>query len=574
MIVMGKVFTEELKEKMKLEDDKWRSMGSWHLADLSVAIESTPSPCTVSPEVVWRVASTMATRSSQRILDKRPIPHCHVREDDQPRKKSRPDDLRESNAAYARYLDTVTIYVGDEQIPFVLHLGILRERCPKLLEVLGQDASIRGNDAFELPAEEERTFRMFQVWLYTGELIEPTADVLGKSEEEFEAQKRDVTRLVVGDSKEAESSVKWLDEDLIDLYLLGRRFKLDTLCNNIINELWAEHNLMQCTTSLPAIKKAFAKSQHLSQFLIHEADYRLSTDKLNIPDKVTEYPLEYVAGILRQILERQQASRHGWSDMSVVDNYWQRVCRYHNNCMRGTVLGCEEHWIESWQQRKLNRSRKQALYTRLSDVGTVVVGPEQVPFTVHIRLVSAFSEFFRGAFEGRFEEGRTGRVVLEDDSPAEFAMMLHWLYTGDVHVPSKDDYDFLDALEPHVGDSEAEDGSSCVYPPNPDHLRGRFQDSLVGLYILADKRGVQRLKNDILTQICDQKSRGWPLLVSSLERISMACDNLPDQDPLRAWLEQEASRHWSRSMNLSRSDMQKLPPDFLANVMHNMLQRH
>ncbi|KAF7192087.1 hypothetical protein HII31_06473 [Pseudocercospora fuligena] len=460
-----------------------------------------------------------------------------------------------------------------QQTPFILHLGILRERCPKLLEVLGQDASIHGDDAFELVAEDERIFRMFQVWLYTGELIEPTADVLGKNEDEFAMQKRNAIRLVEGDSKEVERSIKWLDEDLIDLYLLGRRFKIETLRNDILNELWAEHNSLQCTTSFPAVKKAFEKSQHLSQFLIHEAVYRLYADELNIPDNAAEYPPEYVTGILRQVLKTHQAPRYSWSEMT-VDDYWLRVCQYHSNCGRSTTFACERRWAALQRQRSLNRSRKQALYTRLSDIGTVVVGPEQVSFTVHITLISAFSEFFRGAFEGRFEEGRTGRVVLEDDSPAEFAMMVHWLYTGDVHVPSNDDYDFLDALEPHDGDTEAENGSSCGYPPNPDHLKRRFQDSIVGLYILADKRGVQRLKNDILTQISDQKSGSWPLLVSSIERISLACDNLPDQDPLRAWLEQEASRNWSGSMNLSRSDMKKLPPDFLANVMHNILQRH
>ncbi|EME80659.1 uncharacterized protein MYCFIDRAFT_156289 [Pseudocercospora fijiensis CIRAD86] len=259
--------------------------------------------------------------------------------------------------------------------------------------------------------------------------------------------------------------------------------------------------------------------------------------------------------------------------MHAPDNYWERVCGYHINCVHSSALRCEHRWIESCKQRTLNRTRKQALYTRLSDIGTVLVGPEQVPFTVHITLISVFSDFFRGAFEGRFEEGRTRRVVLEDDSPADFAMMLYWLYTGDIYIPTKDDYDFLDALKGHDGASEAEDGSGWVTLPSSLALKLRFQDSLVGLYILADKRGVQRLKNDILTQIRDQKSGSWPLLISSIDRISLACYNLPDQDPLRAWLEQEASQSWTGSMHLSRSEIKKLPPDFLVNVMHNILQR-
>ncbi|KAK4539601.1 hypothetical protein LTR36_010537 [Oleoguttula mirabilis] len=76
----------------------------------------------------------------------------------------------------------------------------------------------------------------------------------------------------------------------------------------------------------------------------------------------------------------------------------------------------------------------------LDTTATVLVGFERVPFIVHKGLICRYGDFFRGAFDGRFKEGKDMEVELKLDSVKDFALFLHWLYAQSVHVPTTSEH--------------------------------------------------------------------------------------------------------------------------------------
>lgn len=62
---------------------------------------------------------------------------------------------------------------------------------------------------------------------------------------------------------------------------------------------------------------------------------------------------------------------------------------------------------------------------------TVKVGPSGKEFHIHKGLICYYSEYFRGAFKGGFQESE-GVVKLDDDRVDVFQCFVNWLYTGKV----------------------------------------------------------------------------------------------------------------------------------------------
>ena len=65
---------------------------------------------------------------------------------------------------------------------------------------------------------------------------------------------------------------------------------------------------------------------------------------------------------------------------------------------------------------------------------TFVVGPEPTKKTllVHKHLPSAYSTFFKAAFESPMVEGATQSMRLEDLDVSTFGALVHWLYTQEI----------------------------------------------------------------------------------------------------------------------------------------------
>lgn len=75
---------------------------------------------------------------------------------------------------------------------------------------------------------------------------------------------------------------------------------------------------------------------------------------------------------------------------------------------------------------------------------SVLVGFDQIRFTVHRGLVCRYSEYFRGAFEGNFVEGQKQEVLLNQESAKDFALFLSWLYGQVIYLPTMDEHKIYD----------------------------------------------------------------------------------------------------------------------------------
>ncbi|KAL1642392.1 hypothetical protein SLS58_005466 [Diplodia intermedia] len=69
----------------------------------------------------------------------------------------------------------------------------------------------------------------------------------------------------------------------------------------------------------------------------------------------------------------------------------------------------------------------------LGQIVTIEVGTAPaVKFFVHEALLCYYSAFFHNALNGRFKEAESKVISLPEDDPIEFAMAVHWLYSGEV----------------------------------------------------------------------------------------------------------------------------------------------
>ncbi|KAF2100834.1 hypothetical protein NA57DRAFT_74433 [Rhizodiscina lignyota] len=97
---------------------------------------------------------------------------------------------------------------------------------------------------------------------------------------------------------------------------------------------------------------------------------------------------------------------------------------------------------------------------------SVTVGRLQEVFNIHKALLSASSDNFAAALNGRFTEGQENAINLEDAAPETFRAYVDWLYSGSLQ-------------DSHI---------SCVRMPHS------CQHHWLSVYIFADRYIIPELK--------------------------------------------------------------------------------
>jgi speckle-type POZ protein len=132
---------------------------------------------------------------------------------------------------------------------------------------------------------------------------------------------------------------------------------------------------------------------------------------------------------------------------------------------------------------------------------------DQVP--AHSAIVAAFSPVFAAMFEaGRFKEGQTRAVNIEDIDSKVFRKLLQFLYTGSSGSSSKDPSDVLQALflaaDKYQVDALREICEECLIP----QLELK---NVLHLLAWAHRYGAPKLKEAAVTYIVKQRKEVWKL---------------------------------------------------------------
>lgn len=109
----------------------------------------------------------------------------------------------------------------------------------------------------------------------------------------------------------------------------------------------------------------------------------------------------------------------------------------------------------------------------MSDTFYIVVGDTKPGFIVHASVLIQ-SPVLLAMCEGQFEEAVTHKITLHDDNPADFSLMLEYLYTGDFPFEGSDNLE--------------------------------LEHQLADLYIMADKYQLQSLKDLVIAKLSSSTS--------------------------------------------------------------------
>ncbi|KAK3644358.1 hypothetical protein LTR56_005451 [Elasticomyces elasticus] len=454
-----------------------------------------------------------------------------------------------NDSVFGQYADAFTVRVGTPSVPFTIHTGLLARRCPAYAETLLGAQAVRKRCANQtnipaLPNESARTFWMFLVWLYTEKLIPPPVD-LGKGISGVETRGgKVISRLKVKDQKTSRyAEAIWVEEDIVDIYVFGRRSHIDSLSNLALSEL-ALHGLqLEVTASRTAVTKAFASGHWTSllcNYLVDEATSFQGGQTLALPETL-HFPETY--------LDRIAEAKH---NNSIPAPFLPDPCRYHIH-----------HGI----------GEQQLCSARLKPGRAVTIGNTVV--YEHLRetgLLLADADFFKGAFSGQFAEGKNDVVELNEEHPAAFLMFVHWLYTGELSPIRPSGFKDL-ASHGHVGDPTVQADVDDVLL---DIIRlGRLEhrcDMLyyLVLYSLADRRGVRELRNKVVDKFIQCREEGWPL--PSISMIRLAYNMLPGSSKLCLFLAHEVAWFWDDKTHQNFRAVKKMSSEFLAIVLQQMIE--
>lgn len=136
------------------------------------------------------------------------------------------------------------------------------------------------------------------------------------------------------------------------------------------------------------------------------------------------------------------------------------------------------------------------------------VGNPATVISIHKDLLCQYSEFFRGALEGKFKEAEERKVNVPDVTPRTFAVFMSWLYTQTIKTPDDDEWDLK--LDEEYKAIRADDANK----PHSDQVLRDFvkrneQAALfLRLYCFADEYGVPSLRQQVM--------QTWPVLWRSM----------------------------------------------------------
>jgi hypothetical protein len=126
---------------------------------------------------------------------------------------------------------------------------------------------------------------------------------------------------------------------------------------------------------------------------------------------------------------------------------------------------------------------------------TFLIGPDEKKFIVHKEFACHYSPVLNAAFNSQFIEGQTQTYRLEDTTEGTFRLFLQWLY-----------YQQLELLQLQDGNVD-------------DNLVIDEDESLFGLWILADKLGAPHLQNLAIESIEKIRYKTEGLALSHLHYI-------------------------------------------------------
>lgn len=218
----------------------------------------------------------------------------------------------------------------------------------------------------------------------------------------------------------------------------------------------------------------------------------------------------------------------------------------------------------------------------LDNFVVILVGPEKAVFHVHKALLCRYSTYFEAALLGSFAESERRTLDLDNEDERIFRGFLEWLYTGELSVPPSSTSTPLSLTMtrkrnarrpgPSSGSREKpyqyyarQEASSNV------SLEQLFED-LIDLYIFADRRHVQWLRNDIATQLIyeleDMHSpSGAPISVASMcSLIHRAAEELDVRSSLISILITEIACSWNGSA-MQLNCVTGLPREILLNAL-------
>jgi hypothetical protein len=130
-----------------------------------------------------------------------------------------------------------------------------------------------------------------------------------------------------------------------------------------------------------------------------------------------------------------------------------------------------------------------------------LLAPRVHKFVSHKDFICYYSPFFSAAFNGKFEEGNTQKMELDDVDPEVFGILADWVYSQE------------------VTDAERK---------TPDLV------TCAKLWVLGGQFLMKKLQNDTIKQIYailnPARSRGVPIKFGEFCRI--AADTKPEDNPL------------------------------------------
>ncbi|KAL1591647.1 hypothetical protein SLS60_011645 [Paraconiothyrium brasiliense] len=155
---------------------------------------------------------------------------------------------------------------------------------------------------------------------------------------------------------------------------------------------------------------------------------------------------------------------------------------------------------------------------------TVVVGTEEATFVVHEALLTHYSEFFRAALQGGFQEAKTKTVTLKDDSSSTFELFVHWLYHERLPNARKDDAQVVQLFSIQ-GDKPVEPSKAEA----KEHLCKSKR--LVHLYVFGNTYQAAQFKTATLRSLFKHLHKVGGIFPRR-STIAYAFTKLPNNDPL------------------------------------------
>ncbi|KAK3630329.1 hypothetical protein LTR56_017505 [Elasticomyces elasticus] len=464
--------------------------------------------------------------------------------------------------------------------------------------------------------ETKAIFQKFLTWLYADELVLTVHSSAAQYDAFLRPKDLQTSRIVRGHTGVqgyATSNPMYSLDDLhcVQLYDFGITYDIPGFSNSALAALAARNENLYCTTALSAVQLAFElrpRAPQLRRYLVAEATRRLESK--NVRASLVDFPKAFVHKILRRTLRgnkpknlKWRTSREGWA-RTMQDFYIPE-----SNPPDAQRLEAFQRFDDPDPERVLS-------YSGVEPIVHLLVGPRLVRFSVHEQLISRYSVYFRKALLGAFAEGQSKVVTLDQESVSDVSLFLDWLYTsraasqdvmhleessededGQHEIPqsvdavpvaatvldtegnnSDDDSDIED-------EGEADDAvshTSATPSVLPDEIAdecyddvrpyaGLAFDSILDPYIFADRRGVQKLQNDIMNRLAAWREAGFPLMSASVSRVQRVYDLLPPNSPMRAYLVEEAGLCWDQDV-ISADRLSEYPSDFVAGAMQTMLE--